>query len=307
MKVVKNLLSGLLMGVANVIPGLSGGTMLVLTNTFEPLTNAISDLFKKDNPKRFKDLLLIILVVLGLAVGILSLASLIPILNQYIFSQIMLFFIGVILTSSIIFIKNEIKEKKNFKLLWFLIGFILCATMVIFISATNENFVVKEKLSLSFLLTLFILSIVSGATMIFPGISGSLILYMFGMYYTIWGYIKETIFQVLKFQWNWNMVIPFIVIGFGILIGVILGSWLSKTLLIKFRYPTLSLILGLIIGGSIKLIPYPANLPTDIIVNWNFPTIITTILSFVLGIGIVALIQFLANKQLNKNTKKSNV
>ena len=174
----------------------------------------------------------------------------------------MLFFIGVILTSSVIFFKNEIKEKKNFSLLWFIIGFIICAAMVIFISASNETFIAKDKLSLTFLLTLFALSIISGATMIFPGISGSLILYMFGMYYTIWGYIKETIFQILQLNFNYLMIVPFIVIGLGILIGVVLGSYLSKILLKKYRYPTLSLILGLILGGSIKLIPYPKNIPT---------------------------------------------
>lgn len=300
MKVFKNVLSGFLMGIANVIPGLSGGTMLVLTNTFEPLTQSISSLFMKKNPNRWKDFLFILQIVLGLGVGILVLSSLVPIFNQYIFSQMMLFFIGVILVSSYLFYKNEIKEKKNFKILWFLVGFLLCAGMVIFITSDNSSFVVNENPSIILLISLFGLAILSGATMIIPGISGSLILYMFGMYYTMWGYVKETIFEILKLQWHWYMIVPLILIGLGVIIGILLGAWLSKTLLKKYRFPTLSLIFGLILGGTIKLIPYAKNIPNDVVVTWNVGTILTTILAFILGAGLVIFLQYLLVQKSKK-------
>ena len=95
MKIIKNLFSGFLVGIANVVPGLSGGTLLVLTNTFEPVTNAVSNVIKKNSPTRKQDLLLILQVIAGLIIGVLSFYSLIDWLNQYIFSQIMFLFIEI--------------------------------------------------------------------------------------------------------------------------------------------------------------------------------------------------------------------
>ena len=62
-KFIKNILSGIGVGIANVIPGLSGGTILVLTNTFEPLTEAIAMSLKPHNEKRKSHLLLILEIV----------------------------------------------------------------------------------------------------------------------------------------------------------------------------------------------------------------------------------------------------
>ena len=247
MKIIKNLFAGFLVGIANVVPGLSGGTLLVLTNTFEPVTSAVSNIIKKNSPTRKQDLLLILQVIAGLIIGILSFYSLIDWLNQYIFSQIMFLFIGIILASSILFIKNEIKTKENLKLLWLIIGFVLCAALVIFVTPGNEVFQADTSPSILYLITLFLVSIVGGATMIFPGLSGSLVLYMFGMYFAVWGYAKETVKELLSFTFNWYMILPCVFIGIGILIGIIGGAIVSKALLKKFRFPTLSLIVGLIV------------------------------------------------------------
>ena len=304
MKIIKNLISGFLVGIANVVPGLSGGTLLVLTNSFVPVTNAVSNVVKKNSPSRKKDILLLLQVIVGIFVGVLSFYSLIDYLNKYIFSQIMFFFIGIIIISSLVFIKNEIKVKENFKPLWLLIGFALCASLVLFVTPGNEVFVANTSPSFWYLLALFGVSIIGGATMIFPGLSGSLVLYMFGMYFAVWGYAKETIKELVSFTFNWYMIVPCVVIVFGILLGVVIGSIVSKKLLEKFRFPTLSLIVGLIIGGMIKLIPYNKNVPTGINVTWNAITIITSILALLLGAGIVILIQVLANKISKKNEVK---
>ena len=302
MKILKNILAGLLVGIANVVPGLSGGTLLVLTNSFEPLTGAISNVLKKDNKNKKKDIFMILQVILGAIVGILGFYTLIDGLNKYIYAQIMLFFIGIIIFSSLIFVKNEIKCKENFKPLWFVLGFIVCAALVIFVTPGNEVFEANTNPSIWYLLALFAVSIIGGATMIFPGISGSLILYMFGMYYAIWGYAKETVKEVLTLTFNWYMIVPCIVIAFGVLMGIILGALVSKKLLSKHRYPTLSLILGLILGGLIKLIPYSKNVPEGISVNWNLLTILTSILAFVLGSSLIIVIQYFVNK-INKKAK----
>ena len=303
MKILKNLISGFLVGIANVVPGLSGGTLLVLTNAFEPVTSAVSNVVKKNSPSRKKDLFLLLQIVVGLVIGILSFYSLIDYLNQFIYSQIMFFFIGIIIVSTLVFMKNEIQVKQNFKPLWAIIGFVLCAALVIFVTPGNEVFNPSTNPSFWYLLALFGVSIIGGATMIFPGLSGSLILYMFGMYFAIWGYAKETVKELLTFTFNWYMLVPCVVIALGILFGVILGSIVSRGLLKRHRYPTLSLIVGLIVGGMIKLIPYNKNVPEGIIVTWDATTIITSILAFILGAGLIVLIQVIVNKKSKKGVE----
>ena len=178
--------------------------------------------------------------------------------------------------------------------------FVLCAALVIFVTPGNEVFQADTSPSILYLITLLLVSIVGGATMIFPGLSGSLILYMFGMYFAVWGYAKETVKELLSFTFNWYMILPCVFIGIGILIGVVVGAIVSKALLKKFRFPTLSLIVGLIFGGMIKLIPYNNNVPEGIVVNWNIVTIITSILAFVIGVVIVFAIQILADRMSKK-------
>lgn len=295
---IKNILSGIGVGIANVIPGLSGGTILVLTNTFEPLTEAIAMSLKPHNEKRKSHLLLILEIVLGLIIGIATFSFLIPFLSKYIYAQMTLFFLGLVLASSFLFYKKEIKILKNVRFITLIIGFVICLLMSIFVVATGSiepSF--DTHIKISKLLLLLAMGSLAGAAMIFPGISGSLLLFMFGMYYEVWGYIKETIKQLLHFTFNGYIIIPTIFIGLGILLGIFLSSYISKIVLKKYRLGTLSLILGLVIGGCATLLPISKNIPQDVSVKWNAITIITSIFALVLGILTIYVFQKMALKK----------
>lgn len=303
-KVLKNIFSGIGVGMANVIPGLSGGTLLVLTGTFEPLTEAIAMGLKPHNPKRKSHWLLILEIFIGLILGIAAFSYIIPILSKHIYAQLVIFFLGLVLASSWIYFKNEIQSVKNVNWISLSIGFLICLAMVLFIHS-NESIepVFDTHLNGGLLFTLLGLGILAGAAMIFPGISGSLLLFMFGMYYKVWGYVKETLSQLIHLQWNWYMIIPCIFIGVGILVGIFGSSMVSKIVLKKYRKGTLSLILGLIIGGCVALIPMPGNIPNGISIHWNVLTIMTVIVAFVLGMTLILLIQWLMKSKANKQQK----
>lgn len=298
---LKYLLSGIGMGIANVIPGLSGGTILVLTGAFEPLTSSISTVLKPHNKKRKQDIVLILEIILGLAIGILLFSFIIPLISKSAFAQLMAFFIGVIFVSCILFYKNEIRSLDNFKWLSFIIGFIICLSLVIFVKPTNEiDPTYQTNPNFVFLLSLVGVGILAGLTMIFPGISGSLLLYMFGMYYLFWGYIRDTVSQLIHLTFNSYMIIPFICCGIGVALGILFGAIISKLFLKKFRLHTTSLIFGLVIGGSAALFPFGDNIPGGTSVTWDAVTIITSILSLVLGIGIVMLIEYFAKHKKSR-------
>ena len=306
-KLIKNFFSGIGMGIANVIPGLSGGTILVLTGAFEPLTEAVASVLKPHNEKRKSHLLLILEIVLGLMIGLTAFTFLIPWLSKFIYAQLVIFFLGIVLASSLLYYKKEIKNFKNIHWICFICGFLVCLAMVIFIHSTESiNPTFSKHPSVGLLFALLGLGILAGAAMIFPGISGSLLLFLFGMYYKVWGYIKETIRQLLHFQFLWYMIVPCFLIGIGILIGIIASSWLSKWVLKKFRFPTLSLILGLILGGAMALIPVGNNLPTGITLTWNIWTILSTIMAFILGVLVIFLIQFFIAKKKANEREKNN-
>ena len=302
-KFFKNVISGIGVGIANVIPGLSGGTILVLTGAFEPLTEAIALSLKPHNEKRKSHLLLILEIVLGLIIGIIAFSFLIPWLSKYIYAQLVVFFFGVVLASSIIYYKKEIQNVKKINWISLIVGFLVCLAMVIFIhSNENINPTFSKHPNVGLLFSLLGLGILAGSAMIFPGISGSLLLFMFGMYYKVWGYIKKTFRLLVHLKFVWYMIVPCIFIGIGILLGIFLSSMLSKVVLKKYRNVTLSLILGLILGGSIALIPFDSNVASGVIINWNVLTILSTIFAFILGAFVIFLIQYVIKKRNEKNT-----
>ena len=305
MKVIKYILSGIATGLANVVPGLSGGTILVLTGSFTPLTESLSSVVKKHDNNRKEHILTIIEHLIGIIIGVLIFSFLIPILSKFMFAQLVVFFLGIVVASSYIFFKKEIQNIKKINWISFLIGFAICVCMALFVEkgeSIDPTFV--KKPSIWFLIALLALGALTGAAMIFPGISGSLILFMFGMYYTVWGYIKDTISQLIKFDFNWNMIIPCMFIGIGIILGVILSSFISKFVLKKYKYGSLSLILGLVLGGCVSLLPIDINIPVDVVVKWDFVSILTTIIAFIVGVIAIYIIQIIIKRILDKQYAK---
>ncbi|MBE6138367.1 MAG: DUF368 domain-containing protein [Firmicutes bacterium] len=277
---IKNFLCGAAVGVANIIPGVSGGTLIVLLGLFDKMMQSISNIFKINISwkERFNATKFIIQVGLGVAVGLVGFAKILEFLFVHAEIQTIMWFVGLILFSIPVLKKNEMKDEK-INWIYFSIGVLIIGALAFFVPKTDEVIVplqdiISKNLNLTYVLTLISLGAISGATMIFPGVSGSMVLLVLGYYHLFKGYVAN----VTSFEPN--IIIGLIFIAIGLLIGIVLSAKLTNWLLEKYHQPTMSLIIGLIVMSAITIIPLSGYTPI---------TIITSILSFLFGGGIVIL------------------
>ena len=270
---IKPFFGGLGVGIANIIPGVSGGTMLVIFNLFDKLMFSISDIFKRKTETRKKSIVFVLKVLIGTGIGIVAFAKILGFTLEHIEAETIFWFMGLILFSIPVIIRNEMKSEK-FNILFFLIGIGIIAILEYFnlkgVTTSTED----EGNLLSYLI-LAGLGIIGGITMIFPGVSGSMVMLVLGKYEMIRGYVDAVTTLDI------NIFIKLGVFGIGAVLGIIISSKLLTNLLTKHKSKTVSLILGFIIASALIL---PLNLDEPI--KFNAEKICGLLVSFILG-GIV--------------------
>lgn len=275
---IKNFLCGAAIGVANIIPGVSGGTLIVLLGLFDKTMESISNIFKINISfkERLNAIKFLLQMGIGLAFGLVLFAKILEFLFVHAENQTIMWFVGLILFSIPVLHKNEMKDKKM-NWIAFLIGILVIALITYFAPSNNEVIVpldniLANNINLTYILTLILLGVVSGATMIFPGVSGSMVLLVLGKYHLFKGYIAN----VTSFEPK--IIIGLIFIAIGILLGIILSAKLTHFLLNKYHTQTMSLIFGLIVMSAIAIVPLR---------GYNLVTIITSIITFLFGGSII--------------------
>ena len=267
---LKPFFGGIAVGIANIIPGVSGGTMLVIFSLFEKLTNAISDLFKKETTTRKESFIFLLKIFIGAAIGIVAFAKVLGFTLSHIEAETIFWFMGLILFSVPIIIRNELKGEK-FNIIFFLIGALIIGVLEYFNLHGGLTNTGDDGSIISYLI-LAGLGAIGGISMIFPGISGSMVMLVLGKYEMIRSYIdKLTSLDI-------NIYIKLAVFGIGAILGVIISSKVLSKVIDKYRGKTVSLILGFIIASALIL---PLNLETKLVLTTE--KICGLIVSFVLG------------------------
>ena len=250
---LKRFLIGLILGVANIIPGVSGGTLAMSLGIYEEIIIVVSNVFKNFK----KNVLFLLPIGIGIVISILLLSKVINYtLDHYEFETI-LFFVGLILGGIPTLLKNTnastFKPKNVFiSLICFSIvfGLTFISSNNIEIDLTNINIVIFIKL--------FFVGVIASATMIIPGISGSFILMLLGYYKPI----VETISALTNFSMifhNLLILIPFLI---GVLIGIVLIARIIKYLLKQYRIETYYGIYGIIISSVVVILMSISNIPS---------------------------------------------
>ena len=238
------ILKGMAMGAANVIPGVSGGTLALITGIFERLINAIKSINLKAIKLLFSlkfkefaqhiDLYFLLSVFGGIFIAIISLAKLFDFLFTYYPHYIWAYFFGLVL-ASVYFVGKTISRWSFVVIISFIVG----AAIAVFISILNpatEN---------SSALYLFLCGVVAICSMILPGLSGSFVLILLGNY-------KLVMIDAVN-QWNLAVLIP---VGLGAVVGLIAFSHLLSWVFKHFRNQTLALLTGFILGSVSILWPW---------------------------------------------------
>ena len=232
------ILKGIAIGVANIIPGVSGGTMAVILGIYESLIEAIGN-FLTDRKRRFEYILFLLQIAIGAVLGILLLAGLIDYALTHHNRVTMLFFMGLILGSIPSVLKmHQFNPMRAVHLALLTFG-LFCVLLLG--SGANHNSVSQELGNTPYLPMVFVAAVLAGGAMIVPGVSGSLILLLLGQYHTIIRAIKEFDIPALA------------VTAAGVIAGILIFARLISYAVKFFPLHSHAFIVGLV-GGSIVVL-----------------------------------------------------
>lgn len=283
---LKNIIGGIAVGIANIIPGVSGGTFIVLLGLFDQLMESISNIFnlkiKLKNKKN--DAIFIAQFLLGAAIGLIGFAKILEVLFVKFEVQTLYWFIGLILLS-VPMLKRKEMNGEGINWLFLAIGLLLIAGLSYFSPGESGNIVpleelVSKNMNLGFCLTLVGIGAIGGASMMFPGVSGSMVLLVLGYYHLFKGYVAH----VTSFEPMILVALIFIAIGVGL--GIITSAMITNYLLKHYKRNTMSFILGLIIMSAIVIIPDVA---------YTVPIIISSIVCFLFGATVILIFDRYSN------------
>lgn len=273
-----NFFNGFMMALADSVPGVSGGSIAFILGFYDNFVNALDSLLYKD--KRKDGLKYLFKLGIGWIIGMaLSVLILTKVFETHIY-QISSLFIGFILLSIPIIIKDEkdILKKNYFNIFFTILGIILVVAITYF-NSTQLTSMSLTNLTISHSIYIFLVGMIAISAMILPGISGSTLLLIFGLYLPVITGIKDLL------HLNFSSFFGLVIFGLGVIAGILSIIKALKKALDKYRPQTIYLIIGLMIGSLYAIVMGPTTLdnPVDAININNF-----SILFFIIG-GIVVL------------------
>ncbi|OQX93934.1 MAG: hypothetical protein B6I17_00785 [Tenericutes bacterium 4572_104] len=301
------IIKGFIIGIAFVIPGVSGGTLAIYLGVYKKLLHSIGNIFQE-----FKESLqFLIPLFLGIGISIVLLAKIFGLLLEWNSFIVFGFFIGLILGGVKQIYQEASKSKLNISsVLSFLFSFTIIILLIIFGKIRSGSGVEHIDITLGNLLLVFILGALASMTMIVPGISGSALLIVLGFYTAIVSNVVGNIFDFTNIAYNLEIIVPF---ALGAVFGVILVSRLIEYVLKHYNSQTYYAILGFILASVIAMffeIRDPSTAleftkQTPIYQNL-FQYLSDNLLVVIIGI-ITFIIGFISSKQLSKiELKRSN-
>lgn len=285
---------GIFVGLANIIPGVSGGTIAVVLRIFDQLIDSINNFFK--TPKKYIAFLLPLF--LGAGTGIVLFSKLLDFLLKYYSFPTTLFFVGLV-CGSIPLIYSQ-ACKKSVKPVYFLVSvisflFVVCISLL---KQSSAN--VQVNINAFWIFKLIIAGIISSSAMVIPGISGSFVMVLLGIYNIILTSISDLvtvissnfkgIFSSKFFSAIFNIIssksfLILLFVGIGIILGVIIVSRIIDFLLKKAFSLTYFCILGLIFGSIFAIFKDPLTY-SSYTTTVPLPALIVSVFTFILGFFI---------------------
>lgn len=257
---IRLFLVGVAMGVANIIPGVSGGTIAVVFGIYAQLMEALSN-FVTDKQKRKKHIVFLIILFSGSLIAVVGLAGLLswayenhPLMTVY-------FFMGLILGSIPVVVKSHHDMKVSAQRIIVMaigIGFVVLLAIIQGDKPQQENVSLFSNLNVLDYIYFFICGIVAASAMIIPGVSGSFILILMGAYWTVLGALSGLPKMLLNQGFAGEVMVRGYIIaalGIGVVIGILGFSRIMDWALKKYPAETMYIILGLIIGSFYQIYP----------------------------------------------------
>jgi len=296
-------LKGVAMGAADVVPGVSGGTIAFISGVYEELLNTISSVnlqalktLKNDGLKAAWSHIngnFLVALFLGMGISFVSLAKAVTYFLEYHPIQLWSFFFGLVL-ASIIYVGKQVEKWDVLSIVGLITGGVVAYFITVLppLGDTSASWYV------------FVSGLIAICAMILPGISGSFILVILGSYKTVMGAITDKDIKILA------------IFAGGCIVGLLAFSRVLKWLFNNFKNVTIAILTGFLIGSLNKIWPWKETkefiidrhgdvLPTvqENLLPGSFAGdnhLMVSILCCIGGAAIIFLMEFAANKLKSK-------
>lgn len=293
---IMNFINGFCMALADSVPGVSGGTVAFLLGFYDEFIDSLDNLFRGNKKEKIEALKFLIKLGIGWIIGFtLSISILADIFEVEIYNVSSLFIGFIIFAIPIVIYEEKETLKGRWKeMLFILLGIAVVVVITLLNPASGSGLNISiEHLNIGLILYVFIAAMIAITAMVLPGISGSTLLLIFGLYVPIISALKELMHFNLSYL---PVVIIFIL---GVIAGIVLCVRLIRKALDNYRAQTVYVIIGLMLGSLFSIVMGPTTLeiPKD-------PMSISTfsIIFFIIGGAVILGLQGL--KVLMSRNKK---
>ncbi|HDA6677548.1 TPA: DUF368 domain-containing protein [Staphylococcus aureus] len=268
-----NILKGFAMGTSDLVPGVSGGTIALLLGIYNQFISSISGIFSR---RFWPSFTFLIPIIIGMLLAMGSLSN----LFNYLLSQhhipTMFFFGGLIIGIAPYLLKIS-NYKTSFTTKHYMMVIAGIAILIVITLMNNGDKHAGETLTLStsLIIKYFIAGMCASSAMLLPGISGSFMLLVFGVYGTVMLAISEVV------KLNFTGLPILLAVGFGVLAGFIISSKIIQYFLTHHKLMTFALIIGFVVGSLFAVFP---GLPTNIVM-W-FVSLVVFIIGFIVSLTL---------------------
>ncbi|HAR5151403.1 TPA: DUF368 domain-containing protein [Staphylococcus aureus] len=268
-----NILKGFAMGTSDLVPGVSGGTIALLLGIYNQFIASISGIFSR---RFWPSFTFLIPIIIGMLLAMGSLSN----LFNYLLSQRhipTMFFFGGLIIGIVPYLLKISNYKTSFTTKHYMMVIAGIAILIVITLMNNGDKHAGETLTLStgLIIKYFIAGMCASSAMLLPGISGSFMLLVFGVYGTVMLAISEVV------KLNFTGLPILLAVGFGVLAGFIISSKIIQYFLTHHKLMTFALIIGFVVGSLFAVFP---GLPTNIVM-W-FVSLVVFIIGFIVSLTL---------------------
>ncbi len=268
-----NILKGFAMGTSDLVPGVSGGTIALLLGIYNQFIASISGIFSR---RFWPSFTFLIPIIIGMLLAMGSLSN----LFNYLLSKHhipTMFFFGGLIIGIVPYLLKISNYKTSFTTKHYMMVIAGIAILIVITLMNNGDKHAGETLTLStgLIIKYFIAGMCASSAMLLPGISGSFMLLVFGVYGTVMLAISEVV------KLNFTGLPILLAVGFGVLAGFIISSKIIQYFLTHHKLMTFALIIGFVVGSLFAVFP---GLPTNIVM-W-FVSLVVFIIGFIVSLTL---------------------
>lgn len=295
-ELIINFINGFCMALADSVPGVSGGTVAFILGFYDDFITSLDDIFRGTWEAKKKAAIYLIKILIGWTIGFLLAASILADLFNTKIYEMSSLFLGFIIFAIPLVIKEEksVLHGKYKNIIFAILGIAL--VVAITIASTNSSININlQEMNIGTIIYVFVVAMIAISAMILPGISGSTILLIFGIYIPIMNKIKSFM------HFDFSAIPSLVIFGLGIIFGIMVFAKVARKCLEKHRSETVYAILGLMLGSIYSIFMGPTTLTEpQPIMNFSSFNILFFIIGGVIIIGLESLKRILNKNNLNK-------